>query len=135
MLLGLTSERGVENNIQVRRIMLYGTGGNKLDKDSDLRDVTPDELAALVRQKNLASVVFTPGAEDRRLSGQPVDELLRIVVTPGHYGWCAFGGKTNAALVRYVTAGEGDADDGAIVLTAHRVVDADCHTGASRCPT
>ena len=113
--------------------MLYGIGGNKLDKDSELRDVRPDELAALVRQKNLARVVFTPGAEDRRLSDQPIDELLRIDVTLGH-GWYAFGGDTNAALVHYVTAGEGDADDGAIVLSAHRNVDADCHTGSKSLP-
>ncbi len=32
--------------------------------------------------------------------------------------------------MHYVTAGEGDADDGAIVLSAHRDVDADCHTGS-----
>jgi hypothetical protein len=31
--------------------MLHGIGGNKLDEDSELRDVRPDELAALVRQK------------------------------------------------------------------------------------
>ncbi len=113
--------------------MLYGIGGNKLDKDSELRDVRPDELAALVRHKNLASVVFTLGAEDRRLSDQPIEELLRIDVTLGH-GWYAFGGDTNAALVHYVTAGEGDADDGAIVLSAHRNVDADCHTGSKSLP-
>ena len=81
--LGLISDLGVESNIQVGRLMLYGIGGNKLDKDSELRDVRPDELAALVRQKNLASVVFTPEAEERRLSDQPIDELLRIDVTPG----------------------------------------------------
>ena len=114
--------------------MLYGIGGNKLDKDSELRDVRPDELAALVRHKNLASVVFTLGAEDRRLSDQPIEELLRIDVTPGHYCWYAFGGDTNATLVHYVTAGEGDADDGTIVLTAHRDVDADCHTGSRSLP-
>jgi hypothetical protein len=45
--LGLISDLGVESNIQVWRLMLYGIGGNKLDKDSELRDVTPDELAAL----------------------------------------------------------------------------------------
>jgi hypothetical protein len=65
--LGLISDAGFESNIQVGRLMLYGIGGNKLDKDSELRDVTPDEWEALVRQKNLARVVFTPGAEDRRL--------------------------------------------------------------------
>jgi hypothetical protein len=67
-------------------------------------------------------------AEDRQLSGQPIDELPRIGITPGH-----FGGDTNAAPVRYVTAGEGDAD-GAIMLTAHRDVDADCHTGSRSLP-
>ena len=36
--------------------------------------------------------------------------------------------------MHYVTAGEGDADDGTIVLTAHRDVDADCHTGARSLP-
>ena len=46
----------------------------------------------------------------------------------------AFGGDKNAALVHYVTAGEGDADDGTIVLTAHRDVDADCHTGSKSLP-
>ena len=81
--LGLISDLGVESNIQVWRLMLYGIGGNKLDKDSELRDKTPDELAALVRQKILASVLFTSGAEERRLSDQPIDELLRIDVTPG----------------------------------------------------
>ena len=129
--LGLISDAGFESNIQVGRLMLYGIGGYKLDKDSELRDVTPDELAALVRQKNLASVVFVPGPEDRKLSDQPIDELLRIDVTPGQYSWYAFGGRTNAALVHYVTAGEGDADAGAIALSAHRDVDADCHTGST----
>ena len=114
--------------------MLYGIGGNKLDKDSELRDVTPDELAALVRQKNPASVVFVPGPEDRKLSDQPIDDLLRIDVTPGQYSWYAFGGRTNAALVHYVTAGEGDADAGAILFSAHRDVDADCHTGSKSLP-
>ena len=36
--------------------------------------------------------------------------------------------------MHYVTAGEGDADDGTIVLTAHRDVDADCHTGSRSLP-
>ena len=87
----------MKDNIQVWRIMLYGTGGIKPDKDSDLRDVTPDELAA-----NLASVVFTPGAEDRRLGlrGQSIDELGYAGAPLLVY---AFGGGTNAALVHYVT--------------------------------
>ena len=88
-----------------------------------------------MRQKNLASVVFIPGPEDRKLSDQPIDELLRIDVTPGQYSWWyAFGGRTNAALVHYVTAGEGDADAGAILFSAHRDVDADCHTGSRSLP-
>ncbi len=36
--------------------------------------------------------------------------------------------------MHYVTAGEGDADAGAIALSAHRDVDADCHTGSRSLP-
>ena len=52
----------------------------------------------------------------------------------GNYCWYALGGDTNATLVHYVTAGEGDADADAAALSAHRDVDADCHTGAKSLP-
>ena len=88
--------------------MLYGIGGNKLDKDSELRDVTPDELAAIVLQKHLASVDFIPGPEDRKPSNQHIEELRPIDATPGHYedSSHAFGGSTNPPLATYATGGE-----------------------------
>ena len=44
------------------------------------------------------------------------------------------GADTNAESVLFVTAGGGASDDDAILLSAHRDADADCHTGARSLP-
>jgi hypothetical protein len=127
-LLGLTCGASGEDTIQTARLMLYPIGGNPFDEDCVLRDVTPAEMAAV----QPASVVSTLGLEDRRALSR--DRVPRISITPGHCGWYAFGGDANAALVHSVTAGGGDSDDKATLLSAHRDVDANCHTGSQSLP-
>jgi hypothetical protein len=138
--LGLTSALGATKNVQTARVMIFPVGDYKVIDDCNIRNVTQEELDLLKTQSAMPRVILTSSADDRAAAKSSAERIGKtaehpqIVVTPGHGGVYIMTGKTNAALVHYVAAGSGALLDKEKLLSAHRDVDADRHTGATSLP-